>query len=98
MLDLRGLTPALHNVSPITEYGRAQNRLIAARWNIFGDYATYLPAAGAPLPVKMAYGPSTQPMRALLQNIIGDAPCAAARVFQSAPVATQARSFYVDPI
>lgn len=96
-VDVRGLSPVPNSVSPITEYGRAQGKLIAARWNIFGDYAAYLPAPKQPLKVKMTYGNSTQPMRADLQRIIGDAPCVAVRIFQSQPVATQGRGFFVDP-
>jgi hypothetical protein len=96
-LDVRGLTPVLNSASPITEYGRAEGKLIAARWNIFGDYTAYLAPPGHALPVKMTYGTSKQTMRADLQAIIGATPCAAVRIFQSAPVATQARSFYVSP-
>jgi len=96
-LDLRGLAPVTNNASPITEYGRAENKLIAARWNIYGDYTAYLPAPKSKLPVKMTYGPSTQPMRTDLQTIIGAKPCAAVRVYQSPPVATQSRAFYVEP-
>ena len=96
-LDVRGLPSELSSASPITEYGRAQRQLIAARWNIFGDYTTYRATPRQALPVKMTYGTSQQPMRTDLQHIIGDAPCVAARLFQSAPVATQARSFYVNP-
>lgn len=96
-LDVRGLNPILNSASPVTEYGRAQNRLIAARWNIYGDYSAYLATPGQKLAVKMTYGTSAQPMRTDLQRIIGNAPCAAVRIYQSPPVATQARSFYVEP-
>jgi hypothetical protein len=96
-LDVRGLTPVLQSASPITEYGRVQDRLIGARWNIYGDYTAYLPAPDHPLAVKMTYGKSKLPMRADLERIIGDAACIAVRTFQSAPVATQGGSFYVNP-
>jgi hypothetical protein len=89
--DIRGLNPVRNAASPITEYGRAQNQLIAARWNIYGDYEAYLAAPGNPLPVQMTYGPSQQSMRTDLQAIIGSTPCAALRIYQSPPVATQAR-------
>lgn len=96
-LDVRGLTPVTNNASPIIEYGRSQNKLIAARWNIYGDYTAFIATPRLKLPVKMTYGPSTLPMRRDLQEIIGARPCAAVRIFQSPPVATQSRAFYIDP-
>lgn len=96
-IDLRSCQPLTGNASPNTEYGYVNNQLVCARWNIYGEFLTYLPEANRPLDAKLTFGTSKLKMRADVQKMVGAAPCTAVRTFQSAPVATQARAFFVNP-
>jgi hypothetical protein len=96
-IDLRSFEPVIGNASPNTEYGYVNNKLVSARWNIYGVFLTYSPESTRPLNVKLTYGTSTVPMRTDAQKMLDGARCGAVRTFQSAPVATQARAFFVDP-
>jgi len=83
------------NASPNTEYGYVNNQLVCARWNIYGEFLTYAEPS-QPNPT-LTFGTSKLPMRADVQKMLKGAKCGAVRTFQSAPVATQARAFFVDP-
>jgi hypothetical protein len=96
-VDLRSVQPVIGDASPNTEYGYVNNQLISARWNIYGEFLTYLAKPSGPLDVKLTYGKSALQMRIDAQKMLAGARCGAVRTFQSPPVATQARPFFVDP-
>jgi hypothetical protein len=93
--DLRGLTSVAANLSPQTEFGQVGGRLIGCRWNILQPYQAYLLSGAEAKRVTMLLGESTHPMKADMAALIGDAPAAAVRTFQSAPVAIQSRAYYI---
>ena len=97
--DVTGLTPALSNPSPFTEYGYAPHdgpdrRLIGCRWNIFQPFSTVYLAPEQAGRVKLTYGDSTHPMQKDIQAMIGDAPARVFRTSTSMPSAVNSRSYY----
>jgi hypothetical protein len=92
--DLRGLTAGLSNPSPHTEYGTVAGRLIGCRWNVLSPYQTCFLDKGASKRVKLTVGKSPHKMTADIKGLIGSAPAAAVRTFQSAPAAIQSRAYY----
>jgi hypothetical protein len=94
--DLLNLTPEPGNVSPTTEYGFFDGRLIGCRWNILAPHDTYFLDARQSKRVKVAYGESTHPMRRDMQTLVGDRRCVAVQTFASRPAAIQSRAFYAD--
>jgi hypothetical protein len=95
-VDLSSGQPFVGNASPNTEYGYVNNQLVSARWNIYGEFLTYA-EPNRPLKPTLTFGTSKLPMRTDVQKMLTGAKCGAVRTFQSAPVATQARAFFVDP-
>ncbi|HEY0312908.1 MAG TPA: hypothetical protein VGC56_10490 [Allosphingosinicella sp.] len=93
--DLRGLPVLTADISPQTEYGRHDGELIGCRWNILQPYCACLLGAGESKRVGLQLGQSRHPMRADLAALIGEAPAAAVRTFQSAPAAIQSRAYFV---
>jgi hypothetical protein len=96
-IDLRPFKPFIGNASPNTEYGYVNNQLVSARWNIYGEFLTYLAEASRPLEPTLTFGTSKLKMRSDVRKMLEGARCGAVRTFQSAPVATQARPFFVNP-
>lgn len=92
--DLRGLDAVLSNPAPHTEYGTVGGRLIGCRWNVLSPYQTCFLDAAAGKRVKLTIGKSPHPMAADMRALIGSAPAAAVRSFQSASAATQSRAYY----
>ena len=95
-IDLRGHQPFIGNASPNTEYGYVNNQLVSARWNIYGEFLTYA-GPDQPLNPTLTFGTSALQMRIDAQKMLEGAKCGGVRTFQSAPVATQARAFFVNP-
>lgn len=94
--DLRNLTPEPGNVSPTTEYGILDGRLICCRWNILEPHDTYFLDARQAKRVSVTYGESKHPMRGDMQTLVGERPCVAVQTFASRPAAIQSRAFYAD--
>jgi hypothetical protein len=95
--DLEGLPRRPANPSPLTEYGTFQGQMIGCRWNILQPMELFtLPGAEARR-VQLIYGESAHPMRAAIQQLIGDAPAVAVRTFLAAPAAIQSRAYYPVP-
>jgi hypothetical protein len=94
-VDLSSGQPFVGNASPNAEYGYVNNQLVSARWNIYGEFQTYAEPQ-RPNPT-LKFGTSKLSMRSDVQKMLTGAKCGAVRTFQSAPVATQARAFFVDP-
>jgi ketosteroid isomerase-like protein len=93
--DLRGLPVLTADISPQTEYGRHDGELIGCRWNILQPFRACMIGAGEAGRVGLQLGQSRHQMRADLDKLIGDAPAAAVRTFQSAPAAIQSRAYFV---
>jgi hypothetical protein len=92
--DLTGLPATASNPSPVTEYGKHQDRLIGCRWNILGTFDTYKLDANSAKRVKLSFGTSSHKMRADMQELIGSTPAAYARSYQSVPAAIQSRAYF----
>jgi ketosteroid isomerase-like protein len=93
--DLRGLPALTADISPQTEYGRHDGELIGCRWNILQPYRACLLGAGEAGRVGLELGQSPHPMRKDMAELIGEAPAAAVRTFQSNPAAIQSRAYFV---
>ena len=93
--DLTGLAPLTADISPQTEYGLFDNRLIGCRWNILQPHQAYLLPDSEAHRVWLTLGDSDHPMRSDLAALIGDTPAAAVRTFRSAPAAIQSRAYFV---
>ena len=93
--DLRGLPVLTADISPQTEYGRHQGEAIGCRWNILQPYRACLLGAADAGRVSLTLGASAHAMRGDLAALIGEAPAAAVRTFQSAPAAIQSRAYFV---
>lgn len=93
--DLSGLSPHPSNPSPLTVYGKFKGWPIGARWNILQPFQTYFLKREQQRRVRLIYGQSSHPMRDEAQRMIGTARPLVVRTFQSAPAATQSRSFYI---
>jgi hypothetical protein len=94
--DLRGLDAVAGNVSPTTEYGIVNGRLIGARWNILEPHDTYFLDGKDTKRAVLTYGKSTHAMKADMQALIGKAPCSAVQTFASSHAAIQSRAYYAD--
>jgi hypothetical protein len=94
--DLQKLTPEPGNVSPTTEYGILDGRLICCRWNILEPHDTYFLDARQSKRVSVTYGESKHAMRQDMQTLVGSRPCVAVQTFASRPAAIQSRAFYAD--
>lgn len=88
------LVPVPGNISPITEYGRFEDKLIGCRWNILQPMNTYFLDNQQAQAVQLTLGNSTHPMRRDLEALIGGAVPVAVQTLNSAPVAIQSRSYY----
>lgn len=103
-LDLEGLTPTFGDPSPLVEYGvldeAGSQRLVANLWSFYGPFTTYLlDARAAAKRVKTRFGSDRDPTGTLddLQELIADRDPVAVQVFQSAPVSSETRAWYVTP-
>lgn len=94
--DLLNLSPQPGNVSPTTEYGILDGRLVCCRWNILQPHDTYFLNARQSKRVSVTYGESKHPMRRDMETLVGDRPCIAVQTFASRPAAIQSRAFYAD--
>ncbi len=107
--DLSKLGPPVQtNPSPLTLYsllpGGADHppgygKLNASRWNIFGLDRTWLDVdkvRGNPITIE--YGTSKHPMRADMQQLIGDTKACCIRYYQSPPAAIENRAIWVEPL
>lgn len=93
--DLTGLAALTADVSPQTEYGLFEGRLIGCRWNMLQPMRAYLLDDASASCVALTLGDSTHPMRTDLATLIGGAPAAAVRTYQSPPAAIQSRAYFV---
>jgi len=106
--DLRGLDPVPSNPSSTTLYcmlpgGKLvgnkgyKGRLIGSRWDVFSVYQAYFLNKRAQAKVTLTLGQSDHPMRVGMEELLGSSPVpAAARVYQSAPVAAEGGAFFVE--
>lgn len=94
-VDLQGLTGAPAAPASVTGYGKANGRLVGARWDLLQPYQTYLLSATDGGRVRLRLGSSLHPMREAVAGLIGESPAVAVRTYQSPPVAVQNRAYYV---
>ncbi len=93
--DVSKLTPVVAAFSPITEYGKFNNKLIGCRWNILQPTNLYFfNKAESTKRVKLTYGASSHPMKKDMEKLIGNTPAFAVRTSMSAPAAIQTRAYY----
>ena len=93
--DLSGLASVVADISPQTEYGLSDNRLIGCRWNLLQPSLAYLLKDADAKRVKLQLGESLHNMRGDVATLIGTTPAAAVRTFQSKPAAIQSRAYFV---
>lgn len=93
--DLTGLAPRTADISPQTEYGLSDGRLIGCRWNILQPFQSYLLPDSEAHRARLVLGDSGHQMRTDLEALIGNTPAAAVRIFRSAPAAIQSRAYFV---
>lgn len=73
------------------------DKLNASRWEIRGEFQTYLPSEKQAGCVRLSYGKSGDRMRQDMERLLGKSPTpAAVRIFQSVPPAAENRPFYVE--
>jgi hypothetical protein len=90
------LIPEMSAFSPITEYGRFDDKLIGCRWNILQPTKLhFLTKEQSKKRVKMSYGKSGHNMKKDMEFLIGDTPAFAVRTSMSAPAAIQTRAYYI---
>jgi hypothetical protein len=92
--NLDGLNPIPGNISPITEYGTHDGKMISCRWNIQQAFNTYFLSTNDAGRVALTYGNSSHPMREETMVLIGNATPFAVQTLNSAPAAIQSRAFY----
>lgn len=94
--DVADLIPEMSAFSPITEYGKFEDKLIGCRWNILQPTNLhFLNSEESKKRVQMTYGNSDHPMKADMEFLIGDSPAFAVRTSMSAPAAIQTRAYYI---
>ncbi|QSX29399.1 MULTISPECIES: hypothetical protein [Shewanella] len=93
-VNTAGLTPIPGNISPITEYGTHDGKLIGCRWNILQAMNTFFIPQENPCAVDLRYGASDHPMRRDMETLLANSPAVAVRCFNSAPAAIQSRAYY----
>jgi len=94
--DVEDLIPEMSAFSPITEYGKFDDKLIGCRWNILQPTKLhFLTEEESKKRVKMTYGNSDHIMKTDIEFLIGDNPAFAVRTSMSAPAAIQTRSYYI---
>ena len=93
-VDTQGLASTPGNISPITEYGTHENKLIGCRWNILQPMNTFLLDADSSQRVRIQYGNSSHPMTEDTKKLIGNSPAIAIQTLNSAPAAIQSRAYY----
>jgi hypothetical protein len=103
-LDLECLTPTFGDPSPLVEYGvleeDGERRLVANLWSFYGPFTTYLldqRAAGKRF--RTRFGSDHDPTGTLddLLELLGGRDPVAVQVFQSPPVSSETRAWYVRP-
>ncbi|MCX4240389.1 hypothetical protein [Paraliomyxa miuraensis] len=93
-VDTKDLDPHPVVMSPITEYGKHDGKLIGCRWNLLGPVTNYYLTRASAGRVTLGYGDSTHPMVRDMKTLIGDTPASAIRTYLSAPSAIQARAYF----
>lgn len=94
--DVADLIPEMAAFSPITEYGKFEDKLIGCRWNILQPTNLhFLNSEESKKRVQMTYGNSDHQMKADMEFLIGDSPAFAVRTSMSAPAAIQTRAYYI---
>ncbi len=95
-VDVSTLPATMAGLSPITNYGTREGKLIGTRWNLFQVMPTYfMTPEQAKSCVSLTYGDSDyQEIKSTLKNLLGDSKPFAVRLFQSPPVATESRAYY----
>ncbi|GAA5089161.1 hypothetical protein GCM10023210_13630 [Chryseobacterium ginsengisoli] len=94
--DVADLIPEISAFSPITEYGKFDDKLIGCRWNILQPTNLhFLNSEESKKRVTMKYGNSSHQMREDMEILIGDTPAFAVRTSMSAPAAIQTRAYYI---
>jgi hypothetical protein len=103
-LNLEGLTPRFGDPSPLVEYGVLEEagarRLVANLWSFYGPFATYhLDPRAAGERVRTRFGTDQDPTGTLddLRELLGDRAPVAVQAFESAPVSSETRAWYVTP-
>ncbi|MBC3217823.1 hypothetical protein [Serratia fonticola] len=94
IVNTLGIKSIPGNISPITEYGVHDNKLIGCRWNILQAMDTYFLNGGHAEAVKLVLGTSSHPMRKDLEQLIGGCDPVAVQTLNSAPAAIQSRAYY----
>lgn len=94
--DVADLIPEISAFSPITEYGKFEDKLIGCRWNILQPTNLhFLNSEESKKRVQITYGNSDHPMKTDMEFLIGDTPAFAVRTSMSAPAAIQTRAYYI---
>lgn len=94
IVNTLGIKAIPGNISPITEYGVHDGKLIGCRWNILQAMDTYFLNSGHAEAVKLVLGTSSHPMRKDLEQLIGGCAPVAVQTLNSAPAAIQSRAYY----
>jgi hypothetical protein len=102
--DLQGIAPQPQNPSPLIEYGTRDHggraHIVGNYWNFYGPFLTYpLHGEGASR-VSLGLGPTPDPQNLVrdLRELIGSHGPIAAQTFTSAPVSSECRPFYTEPV
>ena len=94
--DVTDLIPEMSSFSPITEYGKFEDKLVGCRWNILQPTNLhFLNSEESKKRVQMTYGNSAHPMKTDMELLIGDSPAFAVRTSMSVPAAIQTRAYYI---
>jgi hypothetical protein len=102
--DLQGIAAQAANPSPLIEYDTLQQdgrtRVVANHWSFYGPFSTFDLSGDGAARVSLGLGPSPDPqgLRKDLDALIGDAPPLAAQAFTSAPVASECRGWFQEPV
>jgi hypothetical protein len=103
-LDLEGLTPTFGDPSPLVEYGvldeHDEPRLVANLWSFYGPFTTFhLDPRAAAKRVRTRFGTDHDPTGTLddLLELLGGRDPVAVQLFESAPVSSETRAWYVGP-
>jgi len=94
IVNTLGIKSIPGNISPITEYGVHDGKLIGCRWNILQAMDTYFLSGSQSEAVKLVLGTSSHPMRKDLETLVGGCAPVAVQTLNSAPAAIQSRAYY----
>jgi len=94
VVNTAGLTAIPGNISPITEYGFHDGKLIGCRWNILQPFDTFFLDKKHGDAVKLTLGASHHQMRQDMAALLDGVAPVAVQTFNSAPAAIQSRAYY----